>query len=440
VKTARIVCGLLAAWAAWASSPVFAQNVAPAAPINPPPANSAGTSAYVAPPLSSAGPAPAAAPGSPAATFAPPGTAPATGSAGAAPGLIYTPPPNTAVVAPAASAAQPPTAAFDPYATPGNAPSPLLQQDPYLSATAVPTLNMASMQKFIKAVNLNYDWFAGHGEHELGINDVDLNVTLSFPIFSNVDPGKLQTPLLVTPGFAVHYWEGPVSMAQTSTAEAAPADMPPRTYDAYLDFAWNPNISDSFGVELNFRTGVFSDFYMVTTESIRYMGKGMAVIRLSPSFTLKAGVWYLDRVTTKLLPAGGIVWNPNPDVCFDILFPNPRIARRLTTWGTTDWWLYARGEYGGGVWTVQRNTDIYNGTHNVSDLNPNGFFYPKYSHDLVDYNDIRVAVGLEFKTPRQMEGHFEAGLSCSRQLNYLSGLPASYYPRNTVFIGGGLSY
>ncbi len=207
--------------------------------------------------------------------------------------------------------------------------------------------------------------------------------------------------------------------------------MPARTYDAYLDFAWNPWVNEFFGGELNFRTGIYSDFYSVTTQSLRFMGKGMAVLRFSPSMTVKAGVWYLDRVTTKILPAGGVCWTPNPDIYFDILFPNPKIGRRLTTWGNTEWWLYARGDYGGGVWTIRRNPDYYNGL-------PGGL--PVLNNDLTEYDDIRIAVGVEFKTLRQMNGYFEVGFSCDRQLNYKSGLPSSFYPNNTVFVGAGLSY
>ena len=258
---------------------------------------------------------------------------------------------------------------------------------------------------------------------ELGINDADLNVTFAFPLFHNI-----QTPLLVTPGFAVHYWNGPVSVLPLTPTDPAPADLPPQTYDAYLDFGWNPQISDFFGAELNFRTGIYSDFSRVTSDSIRFMGKGMAVLKLSPHMTLKAGVWYLDRVEVKILPAGGLVWTPNDDVYFDILFPNPKIGKRLTTWGNTEWWLYASGAYGGGTWTIKRDTGF------VPPVGADG------TYTQFDYNDIRVAVGLEFKTLRQLEGHFEVGLSCSRELIYADNLPSGFFPRNTVYVAAGLAY
>jgi hypothetical protein len=370
---------------------------------------------------------------SPTPTFTTPGAAAGTAPGapvGAAPGAIYTPPGTLGAGAgvPAGSVTQPPPAGWDPYATPGNTPSALLPNDPYFQSS--PNVTMASVQKFVQHINLEYDWFAGHGDRELGINDVDLNVTFAFPLFRNI-----QTPLLVTPGFAIHYWEGPVSVLPPPPppADPAPADLPAQTFDAYLDFAWNPQISDNFGAELEFRTGVYSDFNRITSDSIRFMGKGMAVIKLWPHVAIKAGVWYLDRVKVKLLPAGGIVWTPNEEIYFNILFPNPKVAKRLTVWGNTEWWIYGAGDYGGGTWTIKRDTGF--GPAVPDWQHPADGTYTRF-----DYNDIRVAAGLEFKTLKQMEGHFEVGISCSRELIYQDQLPPAYYPRNTVYIGAGLSY
>jgi hypothetical protein len=320
---------------------------------------------------------------------------------------------------------QPPTGAFDPYAAPGCPTTPLLPQDPYLQCP--PGISMGAMQKFVQQVELDYHWFAGNGEHELGINDVELSATFAFPLFINA-----QTPLRVTPGFAVHYWAGPVSVEPAPPAVTPwPADLPPRTYDAYLDAAWNPQVTPWFGAELDARVGVYSDFDKVTTDSIRLMGKGLAVLSFSPSFKVKAGVWYLDRNVIKILPAGGIVWTPNADIYFDILFPNPKIGKRLTTIGNTQWWLYCSGEYGGGRWQITRNNGF---------VAPDPFAATNGMLDTFDYNDIRVAVGLEFHTLRQLHGMFEVGGAFSREVVYQSTLPSAFYPNNTVYLRAGLAY
>lgn len=319
---------------------------------------------------------------------------------------------------------QPPPANWDPYATPGTTPSALLPQDPYFQS-AGPPMSMAAMQRVVQHIDLDYHWFAGHNGQthhtELGINDIELSVTCAFPIFHNS-----QTPLLITPGFAVHYWEGPLSLLPAPPDFIATADLPPRTYDAYLDAAWNPQLNAWFGGELNFRIGTYSDFMQVKDILIRYTGKGMAVLTFSPSVKIKAGVWYLDRNQIKLLPAGGICWTPNPDIYFNILFPDPKIGKRLTTWGNTDWWIYASGEYGGGRWGIERNSGI----GAVTDGTLTSF----------DYNDIRVALGLEFNTLRQLHGMFEVGGAFDREVVYQDQSPPTYRPNATVFARAGLAY
>ena len=282
----------------------------------------------------------------------------------------------------------------------------------------MPAISGAMMQKFLQHIDLDYHYFAGSNglnrHEELGINDVDLSATFAFPIFRNA-----ATPLLIRPGFAVHFWDGPLSIPPPEPT----ADLPPRTYDAYLDASWNPQINNMVGAELDFRIGAYSDFNNTTTKAVRFPCKGMFVLALSPSLKLKAGVWYLDRDVIKILPAGGLCWTPNPDVYFNILFPNPKIAKRLTTWGSTDWWIYADGDYGGGSWQITRKSGAMDG-----------------KTDTFDYNDIRVGVGLEFKTVRQFTGMFEVGGAFSREVVYRSYQPHAYYPNNTVYIRAGMSF
>jgi len=421
VKTAKILCSLLAISWGFGPLPVLAQRVQFATPLESQPGSASPSMAapLASPPVNSSPYSPLS---SPPATFSQPNTTFAPRATPYSPGT-YTPPPGTVAPPPAtfSGATQPPVANWDPYAAPSNAPNALLPQDPYLQSS--PQFSMASVQKFLQHVDFDYHWFAGHGVGELGINDLELSATFAFPMFYNS-----ATPLLITPGFAVHYWEGPVSVRPVFPNDPWPADLPPRTYDAYLDAAWNPQITNWFSGELNFRIGVYSDFKRVTSGSIRYMGKGMAVLRLSPSIKIKAGVWYLDRNYIKILPAGCLCWTPNADIYFDILFPNPKVGKRLTTWGSTEWWLYVSGDYGGGNWSITRNSGL------EPPIATDG------TYDTFDYNDIRFALGLEFNTLRQLHGMFEVGLAFDRELRYQSGLPVLYRPNNTVFLRAGLAY
>ncbi len=297
----------------------------------------------------------------------------------------------------------PPPANWDPYAPAGPRSSTLLEQDPNLPFDGYSDMR----QRLIKEIRFEYLWMPGKGAKEFGINELELSTTVTFPFLYNAD-----TPLLVTPGFAVNYWQGP------PTASFAPP-LPPRVYDAYLDAAWNPQIvPDRLSAELSFRIGVYSDLKRVTNESIRYMGQGFFVLALSPSFDVKAGVMYLDRNRIKLLPSGGVIWRPGPRVRFDILFPNPKLAWQLTVWGNTEWWGYVSGDYGGDAWTIT---------------------LPGNAVQSIDYNDIRCAMGVEFNhMDGTRTGFFEVGLAFEREL--YRTVANSLGLHTTVFLRGGVAF
>lgn len=299
-----------------------------------------------------------------------------------------------------------PAPAWDPYGTPGSQPPTLLPTDPTLSgAPPYPEGTYAKMKRFLQEIRVDYVWMPGTGIEELGLNDLDFTSTFAIPFFHNLD-----TPLLVTPGFGLQLWNGPVT--------TLPDEFPARTYAAYLDTAWNPQVTPLLGAELGFRVGVYSDFSKLINESVRYTGHGLLVLSLSPSFQLKGGIVYLDRRRIKVLPAGGIVWTPNSDVRFEILFPNPKLAKRITTYGNTDWWLYVRGEYGGDSWTLRDEAGM-----------------PPVQ---VDYNDIRAGVGLEFDRFNGISGLFEVGIAFERELYGDGGV--LFTPNNTVFLRGALAW
>ena len=137
------------------------------------------------------------------------------------------------------------------------------------------------------------------------------------------------------------------------------------------------------GADLGVRTGVWTDFQAVNSDSIRILGRGLGVISLSPRMDVLAGVWYLDRNRVKLLPAGGVHWKPNPEWDAYLVFPNPKVRKRFVNIGSSQWWWYVAGEYGGGRWTVERD--------------PAGLRMRRPTTTST-INDIRVIGGFEWET------------------------------------------
>ncbi len=224
----------------------------------------------------------------------------------------------------------------------------------------------------------------GNNPDDLGINDAEVSVSFTFPNF--LTTGQ---PLFITPAFAIHNWDGPSDGIH---------HLPGSAYSAYLDlqYATDPNLQ--IGAELGGRVGVYTAFDTLTKDSIRFQGLALGVVRLTPTLTAKLGVMYLDRNDIKILPAGGLLWEPNPQLRVDLFFPQPRISQYVSTVGTYEVWWYLAGEYGGGAWTVKP--------------------LPNAPTQGIDINDFRASLGVEWSSPRGLNGFVEGGYVFKRRLVY----------------------
>ena len=148
------------------------------------------------------------------------------------------------------------------------------------------------------------------------------------------------------------------------------------------------------------------------------MGRAAADVAIAPDMDVVFGAAYLDRVNTKILPVIGIYYRPTPDWDMYIVFPNPKIRKFLAAVGTTKWYGYAAGEYGGGSWTVARQT----------------------TDDYVGYNDIRVIGGLEWETQSQIRGHIELGYVFDREIVFVSQDPPDFKPDDTIMLRAGVDF
>lgn len=270
-----------------------------------------------------------------------------------------------------------------------------------------PDGTLAPRQRLLQELHFDSTQLVRFGPHGLGILDIGVDGAFALPVFANPNP------IFITPGFMYHSWNGP----QSGNFAGFP-DLPPNAYDAYLDTSWHPQITSWLSADLDVRVGVYSDFSAVNSKSVRILGRGVGIVTLSPQWQVAAGIWYLNRLTVQLLPAGGVIWTPNQDTRFDILFPNPKLARRMLTLGNTDVWGYLRGEYGGGRWTM-RHAD---GTD-----------------DVVELNDIRIMAGFDWYMLSGLKGNMEIGYVFDRHIIYQSGLPWAH-PSDTVLFRGGLTY
>lgn len=271
-------------------------------------------------------------------------------------------------------------------------------------------------ERLIQDTSLTHTWLAGDGGAQVDWHAIDLQSSLVlYPNFFYT-----QSPLRFTPGFTLHLLDGP--------SPPVASDLPPQLYSAYGIVSWNPQLTPRLGAELSVGVGVYSDFEGVSSDSVRITGTGAGVINFTDRFAVKLGVTYLDRLDIKLLPVVGFVYRPNPYRRYDIVFPEPRASMFLATFGAhnTELWGYVGAEYGGGNWTIERETGPLAGRT-----------------DRVDLNDIRIFLGVEWKMMQASgpHGFFEVGYVFERELVYaLDPATDNVSLDDTVMLRTGISF
>lgn len=249
------------------------------------------------------------------------------------------------------------------------------------------------------------EWLARGGNNGFGLSNMQLRTVLALPIPSR------EYPLIITPGFAVYDLDGPESQ-----------DLPPQVYDAYIQFRWMRRLSPRLGIDLAVTPGVFSDFQQSNDDSFRITGHGVAAWDWTPALKIVLGAAYIDRRTTDVLPVCGAIWTPHDDARFELVFPHPRIARRIYLFGAysedVQDWIYVAGELGGGTWAIERTTGL---------------------GDVIDYTDYRVFLGMERKVIGGPDARVEVGYVFGRELRS-DGPTPDLEPADTIMLRGGLTY
>jgi hypothetical protein len=134
------------------------------------------------------------------------------------------------------------------------------------------------------------------------------------------------------------------------------------------------------------------------------------------------GVTYLDGGWSKVVPVVGVIYKPNDDVEYQILFPTPRIAWRLP-WtnipGKDERWMFISVEYGNQAWAFEQS---------------NG------EGDVLAYRDYRAILGIERKIVGGISHRLEIGYVFNRDMKIASVGPNDISMDNSLIARAGISY
>jgi hypothetical protein len=258
------------------------------------------------------------------------------------------------------------------------------------------------MKRFREATTLEYTHIprSGNQKNAFGMDELEIRMMLAFP--SRFVPNNGRTGFFyVAPATRLVWWNGPVS-----------PNMPPSGFGTFLDLGVRPKFNESFSLNAWGRVGIFSDYKNLTSDAFRFQGRLEGIGTLTPDMQFIGGIIYYGRARVKMLPTVGVIWKPDDNWELRLVFPDPRVSRRLWRGPETDWWGYVRMDYAGGSWDI------------------------KDQKGLTDYNDIRFGVGIEFLSLSHLGGYFEFGGCFDRELysrgQRLASLPSVFYLKTGI--------
>lgn len=297
---------------------------------------------------------------------------------------------------------------WDPYARPGGGGSLFNSQASSEFFDKVPEHSKFVAKRFIEKVSLDYTFIpGGNDDKSFGINELAYQTEFFFPTCFLPD----KAPIYIVPGINLYWWDGPRGLPYSRH------DMAASGYGAYLESGSAFSVTENFAVELWARLGVYSDFNKVTSDSVRFSGQGSVVVGLTKEIQGVFGIVYLNRERIKMLPRIGVIWKPNNEVVWQLVFPNPKLSRYITKINNMDWWFYLSGDYAGGTWAISEGAG---------------------STFLTDYNDIRLGLGLEFTNNSMINGYVEFGGAFGREL-YAEGT-AWCKPPSAIYLKAGFHF
>lgn len=259
-------------------------------------------------------------------------------------------------------------------------------------------------QGFFQKLSLSAAWLGdGDDPADLGITEIETSLTVALPA-----PIR-DWPLFITPGYNLYLMADPGGLR----------DLPPQLHTAYIDFTWSPMFVQDHRLLLSVAPSLFTDFDADTSEAFRITGKALYVWDAVPDkLQFVAGVLYLNRDNIRILPAGGVIWKPTPDLNFELIFPKPKLALRVNVGAGYEDWIFVTAEFGGNTWAIIRDTGVA---------------------DKVTWSDYRFMTGYERRLDGGAGYRLEVGYVFGRELEYASGI-GDYAPEDTFLIRGGITF
>jgi hypothetical protein len=284
-------------------------------------------------------------------------------------------------------------------------------QEPIYPGTAEPNLRESltppdARNGFFQKAKFTATWLPQLEDDSLGWTDLRTEVVTALPFFTR------ENPIIITPSYELHFLDRPLGF-----------DLPPRLHDAAIDFHVFRVFGNHWIADAAVTPGLFADDYSLdSNDALRVNGRALGIY--APNLELKyvLGATYVNGGWNKLVPVVGVIYEPNDDVNYELVFPRPRVAWRLPSSpvpGRDEYWMYVQAEFGNSIWAFQQN-----------DGTP----------DVLASRDYRVILGLERKIVGGLSSRLEVGYVFNRDIKLASAGGDDISLDNTFLLRGGVAY
>ena len=216
---------------------------------------------------------------------------------------------------------------------------PRVARNQWSSAVTSPPDGEFSAERLKKLLHPNFG-FAG--EWQAKTDDVELasfDASLLFPTFPLFGP----PPPFIKAGFNYTNVDAPTTLG-----------LPTDLYETQVGMSWMRPINDRWKARFMVGTSFATDGNNGSSDAWRFRGGAFAIYQRNPAWTWAFGAIALGRNDIPVVPAVGLIHQPNANLRYDFIFPKPRVAFLLVDNGPRQQWGYIGATLNGSTWGVER--------------------------------------------------------------------------------------
>jgi len=191
-----------------------------------------------------------------------------------------------------------------------------------------------------------------------------------------------------------------VGFGYTNINSPASFDLPSDLYESSIGVSWMRKRNERWMFRSMLGVANATDGDNNSSDSWQFRGGIFAIYTPCPEWTWTFGAIALGRNDIPVVPAIGLIYQPRPEVRYDLIFPRPRASFLLTDNGRRQNWGYVGGALNGGTWGYQRDSGL---------------------NDQLTYRSWQLVLGWE-STPMQQPGMpFALGRKFGAEFGYAFG-------------------